>query len=154
MVIDETGKMIGRMRRDAALNMAYDRRLDLVEMAVHEDGYAVCRMLDYGKFKYSKQKKDGGKKQKNIKNKEIKLSCNISEHDYNTKLRATLGFLEDGHRVKIALWIRGREMMHKDIAMSVMEKFRDSISGQCRIESDVKLEGKQIYMIVTGNGSG
>src|ERR1700744_6774313 len=117
-LVDEHGEMVGIVSRNEALDMAADAGLDLVEIAPNADP-PVCKILDFGKFKYEQQKKknEAKKKQKGIEIKEIKVRPNINENDYQVKMRAMKSFIDKGDKVKVTLRFRGREMAHQDIGV-------------------------------------
>ncbi len=123
--------------------------LDLVEISPNAEP-PVCKIQDYGKYKYEMQKKaaEARKKQKVIDVKEIKLRPNIDDNDYGVKMRAVKKFLEEGDKVKITLRFRGREMAHQDIGVQLMERVRLELESLCKIEHPAKMEGKQMVMVV------
>jgi translation initiation factor IF-3 len=120
-LVDEKGSMVGIVGRNEALAMAAEAGLDLVEIAPNADP-PVCKILDYGKYKYEEQKKknEARKKQKVIEVKEIKLRPNIDDHDYEVKRRSMVKFIEEGDKVKVTMRFRGRELAHQDIGMNVL----------------------------------
>ena len=123
--------------------------LDLVEVSPNA-APPVCKILDYGKFKYEAQKKANAarKKQRVIDVKEIKMRPNIDSNDYNIKMRKIHEFLSDGDKVKVTLRFRGRELAHQDIAMSLLERVRDELGDQAKVEQFPKMEGRQMVMIM------
>src|ERR1700693_637444 len=124
-LVNERGDMVGVVPRNEALAMAADAGLDLVEIAPNADP-PVCKILDYGKFKYEEQKKknEARKKQKVIDVKEIKLRPGIDEHDYEVKMRSVTRFLAEGDKVKVTMRFRGRERVHQELGAQVLEKVR------------------------------
>jgi translation initiation factor IF-3 len=110
----------------------------------------VCKILDYGKYKYESQKRknEARKKQKTIDVKEIKLRPNIDSHDFNVKIRSVKKFLENGDKVKITLRFRGREMVHQDLGSSVLDRVKDETDSFSKIEALPKLEGRQMVMVL------
>ena len=110
----------------------------------------VCKILDYGKFKYEAQKKanEARKKQKIIDVKEIKMRPNIDHHDYDVKMRAMNRFLDDGDKVKVTLRFRGREMAHQDLGLKVLERVRDDLEAVSKVEQFPKMEGRQMTMVI------
>mgnify|MGYP001354652257 FL=1 len=134
---------------DDALNRAEEVGLDLVEIAP-EAKPPVCKILDYGKFKYEAQKKanEARKKQKVIDVKEIKMRPNIDHHDYDVKMRAMNKFLGEGDKVKVTLRFRGREMAHQELGLKVLERVRDDLGNVSKVEQFPKMEGRQITMVV------
>lgn len=132
-----------------ALELAYNVTLDLVEISPHADP-PVCKILDYGKFKYENQKKrnEAKKKQKVIEIKEVKLRPNIDNHDYEVKMRSMRRFLEEGDKVKVTLRFRGREMAHQNLGTVVLERVRNELSDMGKIEQVAKIEGRQMVMVI------
>ena len=134
--------------RDALL-AAEDANLDLVEVAPQAEP-PVCKILDYGKFKFEAQKKaaEARKKQKVIEVKEIKLRPNIDDNDYDVKMRAAKRFIEEGDKVKVTMRFRGREMAHQDLGMNVLMRVRDELEELAKIEQMPRLEGRQMIMVL------
>jgi len=143
------GEMIGVLSLADALVQAEQFGLDLVEVSPNADP-PVCKILDFGKFKYEAQKKknEAKKKQKVIEVKEIKMRPNIDDHDYQTKMRAVNRFLEDGDKVKLTMRFRGREMAHQEIGLNVLRRVQDELAEVAKVESHPKLEGRQMIMVV------
>jgi translation initiation factor IF-3 len=141
--------MVGIVSLRDAIMAAEDAGLDLVEVSPNADP-PVCKILDYGKFKYEAQKKanEARKKQKIIEVKEIKLRPNIDENDYDVKLRSAKRFLEEGDKVKVTMRFRGREMAHQDLGMNVLIKVRDELVEMAKVEQMPKLEGRQMIMVL------
>lgn len=141
--------MVGIVPRLQALQAAADAGLDLVEIAANADP-PVCKLLDYGRFKYEAQKKknEARKKQKVIEVKEIKMRPGIDQHDYDIKMRSVRRFLEEGDKVKVTLRFRGREMVHQDIGMRVLERVREDLDGLAKVEQFPKMEGRQLIMVM------
>jgi translation initiation factor IF-3 len=148
-LVDERGEMKGVVTLREALDKAVEAGLDLVEIAPTADP-PVCKILDYGKFKYEEQKKknEARKKQKVIEIKEIKLRPTIDDNDYNIKMRAMLRFLEEGDKVKVTLRFRGRELAHQDLGMAVLVRVRDDLDPVAKVEQMPKMEGRQMVMVV------
>ena len=134
---------------DDALGRAEEVGLDLVEIAP-EAKPPVCKILDYGKYKYEAQKKanEARKKQKVIDVKEIKMRPNIDHHDYDVKMRAMNKFLGEGDKVKVTLRFRGREMAHQELGLKVLERVRDDLGTVSKVEQFPKMEGRQMTMVV------
>jgi len=132
-----------------ALAKAESYGLDLVEMASSADP-PVCKILDYGKFKYEDQKRkaEARKKQKTIDVKEIKMRPGIEAHDYNVKMRAMRRFLEEGDKVKVTLRFRGRELAHQDLGMKVLHRVRDDLEEEAKVEQHPRMEGRQMVMVM------
>lgn len=141
--------MIGVLSLHEALAQAEQYGLDLVEVSPNADP-PVCKILDFGKFKYEAQKKknEAKKKQKVIEVKEIKMRPNIDDHDYQTKMRAVNRFLEDGDKVKLTMRFRGREMAHQEIGLNVLKRVQDELAEIAKVEAHPKLEGRQMIMVV------
>ena len=141
--------MLGVMTVDDALRRAEQEGLDLVEISPNSDP-PVCKILDYGKYKYEAQKKLNAarKSQKVIEVKEVKLRPNIDEHDYQVKLRNMGRFLDAGDKVKVTMRFRGREMAHQDLGMNVLNRVRDDVCEEAKVEAEPKLEGRQMIMIL------
>ena len=141
--------MIGVVSLRDALLAAEDAGLDLVEIAPQAEP-PVCKILDYGKFKYEAQKKanEARKKQKIIEVKEIMLRTNIDDNDYDVKMRSARRFLEEGDKVKVTLRFRGREMAHQDLGMNVLVRVRDELEALAKVEQMPKLEGRQMVMVL------
>lgn len=141
--------MVGVVSLRDALLAAEDAGLDLVEIAPQAEP-PVCKILDYGRFKYEAQKKanEARKKQKIIEVKEIKLRPNIDDNDYDVKMRSARRFLEEGDKVKVTLRFRGREMAHQDLGMNVLVRVRDELEALAKVEQMPKLEGRQMVMVL------
>ena len=148
-LIDETGENHGVVSIDDALRRAVEAGLDLVEISPNNDP-PVCKILDYGKFKYQAQKKasEARKKQKTIEVKEIKMRPGIDHHDYDVKMRSVEKFLKEGDKVKVTLRFRGREMAHKELGMDLLEKVRTQMDELAKVEQFPKLEGRQMSMVI------
>ncbi|MBN9565022.1 MAG: translation initiation factor IF-3 [Alphaproteobacteria bacterium] len=148
-LVDENGEMVGIVSKAEALQMAEEASLDLVEVSPNADP-PVCKILDYGKYKYEAQKKkaEAKKKQKVIEIKEIKMRPVIDENDYQVKMRNVRRFLEDGDKVKITMRFRGREMSHQELGMEILQRIQEELKDSIKIEQTPKLEGKQIILIM------
>lgn len=148
-LVGADGEMIGVVTLREGLTMAEEAGLDLVEVSPNADP-PVCKILDFGKFKYEDQKKKNAarKKQKVIEVKEIKLRPNIDDHDYDVKMRSMKKFLEEGDKVKVTLRFRGRELAHQDLGMKVLEKVRDDLEELGKVEQIPKMEGRQMVMVI------
>ena len=149
-LIDDIGEMQGVMSVRDAQARAYAVGLDLVEISPNAEP-PVCKILDYGKFKYEQQKKknEAKKKQKVVEIKEVKVRPNIDENDYQVKLRAMKSFIEEGDKVKVTLRFRGREMAHQDIGVKVLERIRGDMDEQSKVEQMPKMENRQMVMVLT-----
>ena len=148
-MVDERGNMVGIVGRDEALAMASDVGLDLVEVAPNADP-PVCKILDFGKFKYEEQKKknEARKKQKIIEVKEIKLRPSIDDHDYDVKVRSMVKFIEEGDKVKVTMRFRGRELAHQELGMDVLVRVKDALDEIAKVEQMPRMEGRQMTMVV------
>ena len=149
-LIDHEGEMMGVMTARDAMLRAFAVGLDLVEISPNADP-PVCKILDYGKFKYEQQKKrnEAKKKQKVIEIKEIKVRPNIDENDYQVKMRAMKSFIEEGDKVKVTLRFRGREMAHQDIGVRVLERIRAEMDVTTKVEQMPRLENRQMVMVLS-----
>ena len=149
-LVDERGGMVGIVGRNEALTMAADAGLDLVEIAPGADP-PVCKILDYGKFKYEEQKKknEARKKQKIIEVKEIKLRPSIDIHDYAVKMRSMNKFIEEGDKVKVTMRFRGRELAHQELGMNVLMRVKEDLDGIAKVEQTPRMEGRQMTMVVS-----
>jgi len=141
--------MIGVVSLDEGLSRADEAGLDLVEVSPNARP-PVCKILDYGKYKYIAQKKanEARKKQKTIDVKEIKMRPNIDDHDYDVKMRAMVKFLGEGDKVKVTLRFRGREMAHQELGRKVLERVRDDLEELAKVEQMPQMEGRQMIMLL------
>ena len=148
-LIDQEGEMIGVMSAREALMRAYDAGLDLLEISPNAVP-PVCKILDYGKYKYEQQKKanEARKKQKTVEIKEVKVRPNIDDHDYDVKMRAMKSFIGEGDKVKVTLRFRGREMAHQDLGIKVLERIRQELGDTIKIEQMPRLENRQMIMVL------
>jgi translation initiation factor IF-3 len=148
-VIDPDGKQLGIMPLDDALNTAMEMELDLVEVASKSDP-PVCRIMDYGRFKYQQSKKsqESRKKQAVIQLKEIKLRPKTDEHDFQFKVRHMERFLKEGNKVKVSMIFRGREIMHPDIGMRILSRVIEWTKDLGVVEQAPKREGRAMNMIL------
>lgn len=148
-VVGPDGEMLGVMSVAAGVAAAEEFGLDLVEVSPHAKP-PVCKILDYGKYKYEQQKKaaEARKKQKTVDVKEIKVRPNIEDHDYGVKLKAAKKFLTNEDKVKVTLRFRGREMAHKDLAAKLLDRIRDDLADLSKVEFHPKMEGRQMIMIL------
>src|SRR4051812_33513720 len=149
-LIDQDGEMQGVMSAREAMQRAFAVGLDLVEISPNAEP-PVCKILDFGKFKYEQQKKknEAKKKQKVIEIKEIKVRPNIDENDYQVKMRAMKSFIEEGDKVKVTLRFRGREMAHQDIGVRVLERIRSEMDLTTKVEQMPRLENRQMVMVLS-----
>ena len=147
--IDPEGEQLGVLDTFDAIRKAEDFGLDLVEVQPNADP-PVCKILDYGKFKYEAQKRanEARKKQKIIEVKEIKLRPNIDEHGYQVKMRNVQKFLSAGDKVKVTLRFRGREMAHQELGANVLTRVREETDEFAKVEAMPKMEGRQMIMVL------
>lgn len=148
-LIDAEGHNRGVVPILEAQQIADEAGLDLVEI-VPTAQPPVCKILDYGKFRFLEQKKaaEARKKQKVVEIKEIKLRPGIDEHDYDTKMKAVKRFFEEGDKVKVTLRFRGREMAHQDIGYKLLERVRSETFNMAKVEIEPSMEGRQMVMIL------
>jgi translation initiation factor IF-3 len=141
--------MIGVKTTQEAIQIAVGHGLDLVEVSPNAEP-PVCKILDYGKYKYEEQKKrnEAKKKQKVIAIKEIKMRPGIDIHDYEVKMKAARKFLDNGDKVKVTIRFRGREMAHQDLGLKVLVKMRDELEELTKVEQMPKSEGRMMTMVL------
>ena len=149
LLIDQNGEKQGIMPISAALEAAEEVGLDLVEISPNSDP-PVCKILDYGKFKFQEQKKknEARKRQKTVEIKEIKLRPNIDTHDYDVKAKAMHRFFEEGDKVKVTLRFRGREMAHPELGMKLLQQVKADFDEVAKVEYEPRMEGRQMIMIL------
>ena len=148
-LIGADGQNVGVVPVRQALMMAEEANLDLVEISPDAKP-PVCKILDYGKFKFQEQKKaaEARKKQKVIEIKEIKMRPMIDDHDYDVKMRAIKRFFEEGDKVKITLRFRGREMAHQELGQQLLDRVKKDTAEIAKVESEPRFEGRQIVMVL------
>jgi translation initiation factor IF-3 len=148
-LIDDTGQNRGVVAFFDALRIAEDAGLDLVEISPNATP-PVCKILDYGKYRFLEQKKanEARKKQKTVEVKEVKLRPGIDDHDYDVKMRAMRGFFEEGNKVKITLRFRGREMAHQDLGLKVLDRVKADVGEIAKVEMEPNFEGRQVVMVL------
>ncbi len=148
-LIDQDGENAGVVTPAAAIDMAEEIGLDLVEISPGASP-PVCKIMDFGKYKYEQQKKavEAKKKQKIIEIKEVKFRPNIDTHDYDVKMRSVTKFLGDGDKVKVTLRFRGREMAHQELGRGLLQRIAGDIEEIAKIEAMPKMEGRQMIMVV------
>jgi translation initiation factor IF-3 len=148
-LIDDQNNQLGVLSLDAALRIANEKGLDLVEVAPQANP-PVCRLMDYGRYKFEtiKREKDQRRKQNVIKLKEMKLRPKVAEHDFQTKFKGLKQFLEAGEKVKVTIMFRGREMVHQEIGRKILERVADDAKPFAVIERQPLLEGKNLFMIL------
>lgn len=149
-LIDENGEMLGVFGVKQAIEKAAAAGLDLVEISPNAEP-PVCKILDYGKYKYEQQKKanEAKKKQKTVDVKEIKLRPAIGDHDYEVKLKAAKKFIENGDKLKVTLRFRGREMAHMQLGLDVLNRMKDDLAGLAKVDQEPKPEGRQVMMMMS-----
>ncbi|MGE4553686.1 MAG: translation initiation factor IF-3 [Desulfovibrionaceae bacterium] len=149
-VIDEDGTQLGILATQEALAIAHEKGMDLVEVAPNADP-PVCRIMDYGKFKYQQQKRqqEAKKNQTVIQIKEVKFRPKTDEHDYQTKLRHIRKFLENGDRCKVTIFFRGREIVHKDRGATVLDRVVTDVADLGKVEQAPMAEGRTLTMMMT-----
>ena len=143
------GENVGIVSIKEALRQASDAQLDLIEISSAGE-VPVCKLLDYGKYKYEQQKRknEAKKKQKIVEIKEIKLTPNIGENDYQVKMRSVNRFLSEGNKVKFNLRFRGREMSYINLGMAVLERVKTDLADKIKVEQEAKLEGRQLSLLI------
>ena len=148
-VIDENGENLGVMYTREAIEQANELGLNLVEVSPGADP-PVCKFLDVGKHRYEAQKKANAarKTQKTQQIKEIKMRPNIDDHDYDVKMRSVVKFIEEGDKVKMTLRFRGREMAHQELGMNLLNRVRDDVAENAKIEAYPRLEGRQMLKVL------
>lgn len=148
-LIDANGDQLGVKSRNEALEIAQTRELDLVLVAPGAKP-PVCRIMDYGKYRYEQQKKEkeARKKQRVINVKEVRFSPGIGDHDFNTKLRNARKFLENGDKVKASVRFRGRAITHKELGREVLDRLAAEVKDIATVESRAKMEGRQMFMML------
>ncbi|OEJ67761.1 translation initiation factor IF-3 [Magnetovibrio blakemorei] len=148
-LVGPEGEMIGVKTTQEAIQIAVGHGLDLVEVSPNAEP-PVCKILDYGKYKYEEQKKrnEAKKKQKVIAIKEIKMRPGIDIHDYEVKMKAARKFLDNGDKVKVTIRFRGREMAHQDLGLKVLVKMRDELEELTKVEQMPKSEGRMMTMVL------
>lgn len=148
-LIDQTGLNHGNVETIAAIKMAMEAGMDLVEISPNTNP-PVCKIMDYGKFKYSAQKKaaEARKKQKIVEIKEIKLRPMIDDHDYDVKMRSIRRFFEEGDKVKVTLRFRGRELAHQELGWQVLQRVKADTEPISKVESEPRMEGRQMVMVL------
>jgi len=148
-LIDSNGDQLGVKTRTEALDIAETRELDLVMVAPGAKP-PVCRIMNYGKYRYEQQKKDqeARRKQKVVQVKEVRFTPGIGDHDFNTKLRNAKRFIENGDKVKAAVRFRGRAITHKDLGRDVLNRLAEELKDVAAVESRPKMEGRNMFMML------
>ncbi|HZQ84466.1 MAG TPA: translation initiation factor IF-3 [Acidimicrobiales bacterium] len=148
-LVDADGKQLGIKPLPEALHIARESDLDLVEVAPLANP-PVCRIMDYGKFKFdaAQRAKESRRKSTNVSIKEMKYRPKIGQGDFDTKTRKVLGFLNEGHKVKITIMFRGREMSHPDLGKQILDRVAEKVSAAGRVEAAPKLDGRNMIMVL------
>ncbi len=148
-LIGAEGENLGVVDPRRAMELAEEAGLDLVEISPNAEP-PVCKIMDFGKFKYETQKREAEarKKQKIIEIKEIKFRPGTDTHDYDVKMRSVMKFLEEGDKVKVTLRFRGREMAHQELGLQLLHRVADDVKEQAKVESMPRLEGRQMVMMI------
>lgn len=151
---DENGEQVGIVSIQDALARAEEAELDLVEISPNAEP-PVCRIMNYGKYRYEQQKreKEAKKKQKTFTLKEVKLRPHIEDHDFYVKLKNAAKFLGDGNKVKVTIMFRGRELSHPELGLNVLTRFAGELTDQAVVEKEAKLEGRNMTMILAKKGN-
>ena len=150
LVIDADGTQLGSMKTDEALQLAREKKMDLVNVAPNARP-PVCRLMDYGKYKYEQSKRDreARKKQRTTTIKEIKLRPNIDKHDFDVKVKRGKKFLENGDKIKVTVMFRGREITHPEIAQRLCQQMAEDLQDYGVVEKQAKQEGRNMIMIIS-----
>jgi translation initiation factor IF-3 len=153
-VIDQDGNQIGVLSRDEALQMAMDQELDLVEISPNANP-PVAKIVDWGKFNYqrTKQLQKNKRHAKTLEVKQMRFGLKISDHDLGVKLNKVSNFLENGHKVKLVIFYRGRELAHKDIGFQLADKVLDILGDKIIVDQQPQLSGKQLIFVVRSNNA-
>ncbi|MGE5673154.1 MAG: translation initiation factor IF-3 [Mycobacterium leprae] len=148
-LVSETGEQLGVFSSRDALRIAQEHGFDLVEVAPTARP-PVCRIMDYGKYKYEQSKRDreARKKQKVVTIKEVKMRPNIEEHDFEVRRKQTEAFLREGDKIKATIMFRGREVVHADLGRQLLDRLLDTVKDLCVVERPAKLEGKNMILIL------
>lgn len=149
-LVDATGEQLGVVSGRDALRIAQEKGMDLVEVAPTAKP-PVCRIMDYGKFKYeeSKRERESRKKQKIISVKEVKMRPGIEDHDFEVRFRQTEKFLKEGDKIKCTIMFRGREVVHAELGKAVLDRLLERVKDLCVVERPAKLEGRNMTMILS-----
>ena len=148
-LIGENGDQLGIVSVQQALQMAYDRDLDLVKIAPQATP-PVCKIMDYGKYRFEQamREKEARKNQKTIEVKEVRMNLNIDDHDLNTKINNAIKFLKAGNKVKVSVRFRGREMAHQELGRALLERFQQACADYGTVDKPAKMEGRSLSMFM------
>jgi translation initiation factor IF-3 len=151
-LIGEDGQQLGVVPISKAMEIALEKNLDLVKIAPNA-APPVCKLMDYGKYRFeiAKKEKEQRKNQKVITMKEVRITPNIDEHDFNTKLNSAIRFLKSGDKVKVTVRFRGREVTHSVLGEALLERFGQQVMEYGTVEKRPKLEGKNMFMFISPN---
>lgn len=151
-MVSDSNEQLGVMSLRSARQIAEERHLDLVEVAPNGK-LPVCRIMNYGKYRYEQQKreKEAKKKQKVLTLKEVKLRPNIEDHDFYVKMKAAQRFLGEGSKVKVTIMFRGREMSHPELGRDLLVRFADELKDTAHVEKEPKIEGRNMTMVIAVN---
>ena len=150
MLIGPDGEKIGILKTEEALTKAQSLNMDLVQVSPKGNNPVVCKLLDYGKFKFEKKKNQAGsKKQKKQTTKEIKFRPSTDTGDYNIKLKKIKSFINDGDKTKISVRFRGREILNSDMGLGLLHKLRDEVADIAQVDQEPSLEGRQLLMVLS-----
>ena len=149
-LVGPEGEQLGIVSSARALELADEKHLDLVKIAPQAKP-PVCKIMEYGKHKFelAKREKENRKNQKVVAVKEVRLSSNIDEHDFNTKVKAGIKFLQNGDKVKVSVRFRGREITHSSLGRDMLMKFKDAIEEYGSVDKGIKMEGRNMAMFIT-----
>lgn len=149
-LVGPDGEQLGIMESASALDLAYQKNLDLVLIAPKAEP-PVCKIMDYGKYKFelAKRDKEARKNQKTVNVKELRISPSIDEHDFDTKINHAKKFLQDGDKVKVSIRFRGREIHHSALGAKTLERFRDTLEGYGTADKPPKLEGRSMSLLIS-----
>jgi translation initiation factor IF-3 len=149
-VVDEEGKMLGVMTRNEAIRRAEEKELDLVEIAPQAVP-PVCKIIDYGKFSYEQHKREKSQRKHQVQQlmKEIRFKWRTDVHDFNFKTRHAREFIEEGHKVKATVMFRGREIIHQEIGLQLLERFVAALSDIAKLDQTIRSEGKFLSVVLT-----
>ncbi|HSX43065.1 MAG TPA: translation initiation factor IF-3 [Candidatus Saccharimonadales bacterium] len=152
-VVDSDGKQLGILSRAEALSLAQEQELDLVEISPNADP-PVVKIVDWGKYNYQKTKQQAANKKnaKALEMKQMRFGLKIGDHDLDVKMKKVTGFLETGHKVKITLFFRGRELAHKDIGFKLADRVIESFGESIAVDQQPQLNGKQLTFVIRGTG--
>ncbi len=149
-VVDENGAQLGIMPTREAMNLAIQKGLDLVDIAPQATPH-VCRIMDYGKYRYeqAKKEKEAKKNQKTVEVKEVRMSMNIDTHDFTTKVNQATKFLKGGDKVKVSVRFRGREMAHTDLGKALLLRFQEACAEVGSVDKPAKMEGRSMVLFLS-----